>query len=125
MCLSLSWATGTGWYALHRWVRIAGDFGDEHSPWERTLLQVHGASAMLMMVYYGYILATHVHAGWRSRRNRLSGLILLSALAFMIVSAYGLYYIGGEDLRAVVSLAHLIVGFSLPLVIGVHVWSAK
>lgn len=121
-CLLLSWLTGAGWYSLHRWVRIEGEFGEEHSPWEQTLLKVHGAAAMIMMIYFGYLLASHVPTGWRSRRNRTAGIALLGALGFMIVTAYGLYYAGGESFREYLSLAHLIVGLSLPLLIGWHVW---
>jgi hypothetical protein len=119
--LATSWLTGTTWFALHRWVRIEGDFGEEHSPWEPVLLKIHGASAMLMMVYFGYLLATHVPIGLRSKRNRLLGRTLVYAIGFMIVTAYGLYYLGGEGFRDVVSWAHTAVGFSLPFVLGLHV----
>jgi hypothetical protein len=119
--LATSWLTGTTWFALHRWVRIEGDFGEEHSPWEAMLLKVHGASAMLVMVYFGYLLATHVPVGLRSKRNRLLGLTLVYAIGFMIVTAYGLYYLGGEGFRSIVSWAHTVVGFSLPLMLGLHV----
>src|SRR4029079_10963143 len=82
---------------------------------------IHGASAMLMMIYFGYLLATHVSVGLRSKRNRVLGLTLVYAIGFMIVTAYGLYYLGSEGVRQVVSWAHTAVGFSLPLVLGLHV----
>lgn len=119
--IATSWLTGSYWFYLHRWVRIEGEFGEEHSPWEPTLLKVHGASAMLIMVFYGYLLGTHIPTGLRSRRNKLLGLTLVYAIGFMIVTAYGLYYIGGEEFRSVVSWAHLGVGFLLPFVLGLHV----
>ncbi|MGC3992220.1 MAG: hypothetical protein QM796_21500 [Chthoniobacteraceae bacterium] len=123
LAFTLSWVTGSLWFYLHRWVRIQGDFGDEPSPWEHTLRQIHGGAAMLMMVFFGYLLASHVPAGLRSQRNRLFGLILVYALAFMIVTAYGLYYIGGDSFREIVSWAHLITGFALPLILILHIWS--
>src|SRR5262245_61474465 len=101
LLLATSWFTGTAWFSLHRWVRIQGDFGEEHSPWEPTLIKIHGACAMLVMVYFGYLLASHVPIGLRSRRNRGLGLTLVFGLGFMIVTAYGLYYIGGEDFREI------------------------
>lgn len=121
LVLALSWLSGIAWFSLHRWVRTEGEFGEEHSPWEPVLLKIHGASAMLVMVYFGYLLASHVPVGLRARRNRGLGLTLVYAIAFMIVSSYGLYYIGNEGFRSMVSWAHLAVGFLLPLVLMLHV----
>lgn len=118
-----SWLTGTAWFTLHQWVRIEGEFGEEHSAWEPLLIKIHGGSAMFMMVFYGYLLASHVPTGLRSKRNRFLGLTLTYGIAFMILTAYGLYYIGGESFRTLVSWAHLTVGFLLPLVLALHVWS--
>ncbi len=115
--------TGTLWFSLHHRVRIEGDFGEQHSAWEPVLIKIHGGSAMVMMVFYGYLLASHVPTGLRSKRNRLLGLTLTYGIAFMILTAYGLYYIGGESFRSLVSWAHLAVGFCLPFVLTLHVWS--
>ncbi len=117
----LSWLTGTAWFILHRWVRIEGEFGEEHSSWEPLLMKIHGGSAMIMMIYYGYLLASHVPVGLRSRRNRALGLTLAYALGFQIITAYFLYYIGGDQFRSVVSWAHISVGFSLPFVLALHI----
>lgn len=118
-----SWLTGTAWFTLHQWLRIEGEFGEEQSAWEPVLIKIHGGSAMVMMVFYGYLLASHVPTGLRSKRNRLFGLTLTYGVAFMILTAYGLYYIGGESFRSLVSWAHLSVGFLLPFVLALHVWS--
>lgn len=117
----LSWITGVSWFVLHRWFRVEGEFGEEHSAWEPLLMKIHGGAAMLMMIYFGYLLASHVPVGLRSRRNRALGLALLSALGFMIVTAYGLYYIGGEGFHSVISWAHLGVGFCLPFLLALHI----
>ncbi|MEY4485242.1 MAG: hypothetical protein RL693_2694 [Verrucomicrobiota bacterium] len=117
-----SWLSGTVWFSLHQWVRIEGEFGEEHSTWEPMLIEIHGGSAMVMMVFYGYLLASHIPTGLRSKRNRFLGLTLTYGIAFMIFTAYGLYYIGGESFRSLVSWAHLSVGFCLPLVLALHIW---
>ncbi len=119
--IATSWLTGSIWFYLHRWVRIEGDFGEEHSTWEPALLKIHGASAMLITIYFGYLLASHIPTGLRSKRNRVMGWALLVSVAFLIVTSYGLYYIGGEQFRNVVSWAHLSVGLALPIVLGLHV----
>jgi hypothetical protein len=122
LSFALSWVTGITWFILHKRVRIEGEFGPEHSTREPVLIKIHGGSAMLMMVFYGYLLATHVSVGLRSKRNRALSLTLVAALAFMILTAYGLYYVGGEKFRELISLAHLIVGCSLPFILALHIW---
>src|SRR4051812_37241358 len=120
LLILLSWGTGSGWFYMNRWVRVESEFGEEHSPWETVLRDIHGGSAMLVMIYFGYLLGTHVTVGLRAKRNRFFGILLLSVISFQIVTAYGLYYIGGEDFRAMVSWAHLCVGFSLPFLLAIH-----
>jgi hypothetical protein len=44
------------------------------------------------------------------RRNRANGSIFLSAFAVLTITGYGLYYAGGERLRAWTSWIHLAVG---------------
>ncbi|MCB1210128.1 MAG: hypothetical protein KDK97_12405, partial [Verrucomicrobiales bacterium] len=73
----MSLATGSAWFALHRWVEIEGEFGPEKSPLEPWLMRVHGASAFLILIGFGYLLASHIHVGWRAKRNRFSGLGLV------------------------------------------------
>ena len=118
----LSFCTGTAWFALHRWGQVEGDFGPEKSPWEPWLIKVHGASAFIVMMGFGYLLASHIHVGWRSKRNRFMGVSLNGTVALLILSGYLLYYSAGEDFRQAVSWAHLALGLSLPVTLGVHVW---
>ncbi len=120
--IALSFASGIAWFALHRWGQVEGEFGPEKSPLEPWLLRVHGASAFLAMMGFGYLLASHVHVGWRSRRNRRLGALLVGAVSLLILSGYLLYYSAGEDFRSAVSWIHLGLGLSLPGVLGLHVW---
>src|SRR6516165_12761889 len=41
------------------------------------------------------------------------------------VTGYGLYYAGGESLRAWTSWIHLAVGLALPLLLILHIWLGK
>ncbi|MDB6137915.1 MAG: hypothetical protein JWO94_987 [Verrucomicrobiaceae bacterium] len=118
----LSFCSGIAWFCLHRWGQVEGDFGPEKSPWEPWLMRVHGASAFLAMMGFGYLLASHIHVGWRSKRNRLLGVVVVSVIGSIIVSGYLLYYSAGEDFRTVVSWTHLALGLSLPGSLGFHVW---
>ncbi len=119
--LLLSLASGTSWFALHRWYRAEGEFGPEPSKLEPWLMKVHGASAFLAMIGFGYLLASHVHVGWRSKRNRAFGVALVSIIGGLVLSGYLLYYSGGEDFRDVMGWIHVALGLAFPCVLAGHI----
>src|SRR5690349_18519815 len=85
--------TGAGW--MYAQPRV------EEEGWEkipRLLLKVHGGAAMIGLFLLG-ALTLHIKRGWLAKRNRLSGVVLIAANAFLIVSGYGLYYASDEALR--------------------------
>lgn len=118
--LMVSWCSGLTFFALNRWVWVEGDFGPQKHPWQYNVLQVHGASAFMMMISYGVLLASHVPVGLRQRRRRACGLALVAVQGFMIFTAYLLYY-AGEENRTLIGWAHAIVGFTFPFVLAFHV----
>ena len=88
---------------------------------ERALLmKIHGAAAMAGMVLLGTLLARHVPCGWKKRANRISGAALLTALLWLVVSGYALYYSGNESLRALASQTHFWIGVALAVVLALH-----
>lgn len=123
--LALSFATGTGWFGIHRWFQTEGEFGPEKHPIEPWLIKIHGASAFLVLIGFGYLLASHVHVGWRTHRNRVLGVSTLTNVAVMILTGYLLYYAGSETFRQQVSWMHLILGLCLPAVLALHVLLGK
>ena len=116
--------SGSLWFILHAWFITEGEFGPTHSPWEQLLLQLHGASAFLMMITFGWALGRHVPVGWRTQRSRKSGTLPVATLCLMVISGYGLYYIGDEQWHEITVWIHLVCGFSLPMILGVHIWIA-
>lgn len=121
--LAAAWITGLLYLGLDTWGRVEGDFGLEPHPWQATTLKIHGAVAFLMIWAFGYLAASHVPAGRRTGRSRRLGHLLLGALAFMTVSAYGLYYASSETLRDALAVGHVAVGFALPFLVAAHVWT--
>ena len=115
-----SFGSGAGWFILHRWFQVEGDFGPEKHPLEPWLLRLHGGLAFAMMIAFGFLLASHVHVAWRSRRNRIFGIAMVSVIAAQILTGYGLYY-AGETLRVTVGWCHLASGLALPFLLGLHV----
>ena len=99
-----------------------GDFEMGAKAWA---MKVHGAAAMAILVLVGMLLAGHVRFGWRARRNRGNGSLFLGAFGILTITAYGLYYAGGETLRAWSSWIHLVVGLALPFLLILHIWLGK
>ncbi len=116
--------TGLVWAALHYYFR-AGE--DEINAWEPRLLKIHGAAAMLSLLMLGTLVPLHIKRAWHARKNRLSGAMMIGWFAILTVTGYGLYYSGGEKLRAWTSWIHLGVGALLVPLIAWHVvagWKA-
>lgn len=116
--------TGAAWAFFHFFAQPPNEFGVA-SPAESWLLKAHGAAAMATLLLLGTLLPLHVKFAWRAGRNLRSGLTLLSIFGFLVLTGYGLYYVGGERLRALTSTAHLWVGLALPVLLGIHVWWGK
>ena len=103
--------TGLAW-----WLLDAGS-----SPARFYLVAAHGLAAMAFLMAFGAIFALHVRQGWRRRLNRTSGALVLAVTGLLILTAFGLYYIGSDALRGLTSDFHIIVGFALPLLLAAHV----
>ncbi|HET7364089.1 MAG TPA: hypothetical protein VFJ70_11030 [Burkholderiales bacterium] len=88
---------------------------------ERALLmKIHGAAAMAGTMLLGALLARHVPCGWRKRASRISGIALLVAFLWLVVSGYALYYSGSDSLRALASQTHFWIGVALAVVFALH-----
>ncbi|WP_407122599.1 hypothetical protein [Bradyrhizobium sp. STM 3561] len=90
-----------------------------------TMLMVHGGVAMLALLLLGALIPVHVLRAWRTRKNRVSGLVMAAFNAVLIVTAFGLYYLGSDAVRPWTSWIHLGAGFSLSLMLPVHVWLGR
>jgi len=92
--------------------------------WSRmstSLLMLHGAGAMVMLVLIGGLIPFHVRVGWRRKRNRTTGTVMLAANAALIVTAFGLYYAGAEPVRDWASTVHTGVGLAVPALLTIHI----
>lgn len=104
------------------WLYAQGRLEDG-SVWEKVphqLLVVHGGAAMAGLLVLG-ALSRHVAHGWKARKNRVSGVLLLAVNAFLVATGYGLYYASGETFRAWLSRWHAWVGLTIGLLLPVHV----
>ncbi|WP_051310755.1 hypothetical protein [Bradyrhizobium sp. Cp5.3] len=115
--------TGAGWLVADWRKDIAGD-----EVWQQVaanMLMVHGGIAMLALLLVGALVPVHLRRSWRSGKNLVSGSVMATFNAVLIVTAFGLYYLGSEAVRPWMSWIHLGVGFSLALMFPLHIWLGR
>ena len=120
---ALLFATGAAWLFADQLKDSAdGEF------WQATIanvLMIHGGAAMVTLLLLGAIFPIHIARAWRGRLNRVSGSIMVICNAVLILTAFGLYYLGAETLRPWASDVHIVVGFALPVLIALHIWLGR
>jgi hypothetical protein len=72
----------------------------------------------------GGLLPLHVRHGLRQRKNRGTGIALLSALPVLILTGWGIYYVTNEDLARWTSELHALVALPICALVGWHAWRA-
>ena len=107
------WVTGVLWLVLE-WF-VPGTLAERH--W---CMVIHGLLSMGAAVLFG-MLYEHARRGLRAKRHYRSGLSLVCILVILIITAWMLYYVSGEEVRAAASYVHWILGIAmLPLLTVVH-----
>lgn len=107
------------------WAWLPGDGGEAWRNLKPWLLKVHGLCAMVFVLILGTLIAGHVPAGWRARKNLTNGVLFLASVGVLTLSGYFLYYIGGETQRLVVGRVHLWLGLAAPLLLLWHIRGGK
>ncbi len=92
---------------------------DEGSLVSSLMLKLHGAAAMVALILLGALI-NHMRKGWKARKNRSSGLTLVLVILFLVITGYGLYYAGDEQLRSLISQWHAWIGLGLFLLLPAH-----
>ena len=119
------WLSGVLWLCGEYWTAASNGFGSGSHSGQAFWLKVHGAVAMLFLMVFGSLFIRHIPVGWQQRRQRPSGVPLLSVCAVLILTSWSLYYGGNEDVRHWTSLIHWGLGLALPVMIAVHVWLGR
>lgn len=117
--------SGLGWLIAHFFFAGPGEFGELHNPSEPWWLRFHGAGAMVFLMALGSLLPGHITRGWQARKNYHTGLLMLTIMAVLIVTGYGLYYAGDEATRPWISAVHWVVGLTAVVGLLLHVQLGK
>lgn len=114
------WLTGVAWLVFHYFLKTRTEFGLAENPLTHWWLASHGLFAFATLWLFGLLWGQHVVGAWKTGRHRVSGSILLGVLAVLIASGYLLYYAGGDETQAIVSVVHWGIGLAVPLTFLVH-----
>lgn len=114
---ALLWLSGAAWLYLKQ--------PDDIHPVQPFLMKLHGAAAILFLLVFGGLWVTHIPAGWQQNDRRPSGSWLTGVNAILIITGWGLYYMGGESARHFASFVHGAVGLVLPVLLVVHILAAR
>jgi cytochrome c biogenesis protein CcdA len=112
-------------------VWLVADWQKDISPdevWQQlaaTMLMVHGGAAMVTLLVLGALIPIHLLRSWRAAKNRISGSIMVAFNAVLIVTAFGLYYLGSEAVRPWMSWIHIAAGISVALSFPVHIFLGR
>jgi hypothetical protein len=112
--------SGLVWLLLHNFFSVEGEFGPQPHPFERSAIVAHGAAAVAAAWVLGLIWMGHVRRGIAFGRKLPSGFGLVALVAFLMLSGWGLYYLGDESLRAWTATAHWVVGLGAVLLLLLH-----
>lgn len=102
--------SGAGWLVAHYFFAGTGEFGDARNASEPWWLRVHGAAAMAFLIAFGSLLPAHIVPAWRLLKNRRSGMLMIALVSVLVLTGYGLYYLGSEQTRTWISAVHWSVG---------------
>jgi len=123
MLILVLFGSGAAWLVVDGLTEPSvGEGGRDLGPY---LLMAHGGGAMLFLLMLGAVIPIHACVAWRSRMNRASGVVMLVCDAVLIVTAFGLYYLGSELLRQWASGLHIAFGLGFPALLAIHVILGK
>lgn len=83
-----------------------------------SILIAHGISAYLLVLLFGAVIPTHIKAGWKTKRNRVSGSLMIAVMSLLLVSGLFLYY--ADEARDAALWVHWVIGGGLVLLFPFH-----
>lgn len=122
---AVSLVTGCTFFVLNQFVVIEGPFGPQKHPWQKYFLMTHGASAFIIMTLFGMMLSSHVPKTWPLKKNKITGMLLVTIVSLQMITAYCLYYLVLGEYRIFLIYTHLVTGITLPVALVGHLIRTK
>jgi hypothetical protein len=106
-------------------LRLEWEVPEQWMPQGRVIwAALHGLLAFGSLLLLGSLLPLHVRHGLRQRRNRGTGIALLSTWPVLLLTGWGIYYVSNELLARWTSVAHSLIALPISVFLGVHAWRA-
>ena len=83
-----------------------------------SILIAHGFAAYFFVLLFGAMMPNHIKAGWKNKRNRLSGGLMVVVMNLLLISGLFLYY--GNETRDAALWVHWVIGCGLVLLFPLH-----
>jgi len=98
---------------------LASEFELSIVPIEKySILIAHGFSAYAFALLFGAVIPTHIKAGWKNKRNKISGSLMVLTMSLLTISGLFLYY--GAATREAALWVHWVIGCGLVLLFPFH-----
>jgi hypothetical protein len=117
---AFAYASGVTLFLFSHWIRVSSAVGEQHHAFEKNLRFFHSTLTYVLVFCLGYLWKAHILPGLRVQKRVNSGLVTLSVLIFLWITALGILYLGDLDWNARVAWVHGIVGILLPATIFFH-----
>ena len=99
--------SGALWLVVQYLLQTPDDAPNPLAVW---LMRIHGAVAMLALIFIGTLVTAHVLPALRRRCNRWTGVAMIATVVVLTLSGYALYYAGSDWTRSLASITHWVIG---------------
>ena len=83
-----------------------------------SILIAHGVTAYLFVMLFGAVMPVHIKSGWKTKRNRISGSLMVMVMSLLIISGLFLYY--AVDTREAALWVHWVIGGGMAILFPAH-----
>lgn len=118
--LFVTWGTGTVLLWARYFGRKDGPFGPENHWAESPTRAIHGGMVLVCLLALGSLVPTHFRAGWLTGTRQTSAFTMVTTTLILILTGWGLYYVGGDSLRQGLSFTHSGLGLLLLPLFFIH-----
>ena len=113
--------SGLGWLGVAYLLAPAGEEVPAPHPLAGTLLALHGIAAYVALFAFALVGHVHMRTGWRVPALRRCAAWLCVAIAALVLTGLGFYYVTTESAIPVLRWTHVAAGLLLPCWLALHI----
>ena len=113
---SVTGGSGATWAVIWHFLREDPEMAQ---PLENTLLKVHLAGALILLVALGAALPKHASKSWASKTNRPASAFFIGSILGAVVTGYGILAFVWET--RLMHFTHIALGVTMTLLLPLHI----